>query len=93
MNGTDAKRSPGSTLKPFIYALAMDQSLIHPASVLKDAPTSFGPYSPENFDGRFIGPITAADALIRSRNVPAVSLAARLSQPSLYDFFKKCGYE
>ncbi len=91
VNGTDAKRSPGSTLKPFIYALAMDQSLIHPASILKDAPTSFGPYSPENFDGRFIGPITAADALIRSRNVPAVSLAAKLSQPSLYDFLKNAG--
>ena len=91
VNGTDAKRSPGSTLKPFIYALAMDQSLIHPASILKDAPTNFGPYSPENFDGRFIGPITAADALIRSRNVPAVSLAARLSQPSLYDFLKNAG--
>jgi penicillin-binding protein 1C len=69
----------------------MDQSLIHPASVLKDAPTSFGPYSPENFDGRFIGPITATEALIRSRNVPAVSLAARLSQPSLYDFLKNAG--
>ena len=91
VNGTDAKRSPGSTLKPFIYALAMDQSLIHPASILKDAPTSFGPYSPENFDGRFIGPIPAADALIRSRNVPAVSLAAKLSQPSLYDFLKNAG--
>jgi penicillin-binding protein 1C len=91
VNGTDAKRSPGSTLKPFIYALAMDQSLIHPASILKDAPTSFGPYSPENFDGRFIGPITAVDALIRSRNVPAVSLSAKLSQPSLYDFLKNSG--
>lgn len=88
VNGTAAKRSPGSTLKPFIYGLAMDQSLIHPASILKDAPTSFGPYSPENFDGRFIGPITAADALIRSRNIPAVSLASRLNQPSLYDFLK-----
>ncbi|MDZ4210767.1 MAG: penicillin-binding protein 1C [Methylotenera sp.] len=91
VNGTAAKRSPGSTLKPFIYGLAMDQSLIHPASVLKDAPTSFGPYSPENFDGRFIGPITATEALIRSRNVPVVSLAARLSQPSLYDFLKNAG--
>ncbi|MBC7697841.1 MAG: penicillin-binding protein 1C [Bacteroidia bacterium] len=91
VNGTAAKRSPGSTLKPFIYALAMDQSLIHPASILKDAPTSFGPYSPENFDGRFIGPITAADALIRSRNVPAVSLSAKLSKPSLYDFLKNAG--
>ena len=91
VNGTDAKRSPGSTLKPFIYALAMDQSLIHPASILKDAPTSFGPYSPENFDGRFIGPISAADALIRSRNLPALSLDAKLSKPSLYDFLKNAG--
>jgi penicillin-binding protein 1C len=91
VNGTAAKRSPGSTLKPFIYGLAMDQSLIHPATVLKDAPTSFGPYSPENFDGRFIGPITAAEALIRSRNVPAVSLSSKLRQPSLYDFLKNSG--
>lgn len=91
VNGTAAKRSPGSTLKPFIYGLAIDQSLIHPASVLKDAPTSFGPYSPENFDGRYIGPITATEALIRSRNVPAVSLSAKLSQPGLYDFLKNAG--
>ena len=91
VNGTSAKRSPGSTLKPFIYALAMDQSLIHPASILKDTPTSFGPYTPENFDGRFIGPITAQDALIRSRNLPAVSLATKLSQPSLYSFLKNAG--
>lgn len=91
VNGTSAKRSPGSTLKPFIYGLALDQSMIHPASILKDAPTSFGPYSPENFDGRFIGPVTAADALIRSRNVPAVSLAAKLNKPSLYDFLNNAG--
>ncbi len=91
VNGTLAKRSPGSTLKPFIYALAMDQGLIHPLSVLKDAPAAFGPFSPENFDGSFIGPITVRDALIRSRNVPAVSLAAKLSQPSLYDFLKRAG--
>ncbi len=91
VNGTAAKRSPGSTLKPFIYGLAMDQSLIHPASILKDAPTSFGPYSPENFDGRFIGPITATEALIRSRNVPAVRLASQLSKPSLYGLLKNAG--
>jgi penicillin-binding protein 1C len=91
VNGTLAKRSPGSTLKPFIYALAMDQGLIHPLSVLKDSPAAFGPFSPENFDGTFIGPVTARDALIRSRNVPAVGLAAKLSQPSLYDFLKRAG--
>jgi penicillin-binding protein 1C len=63
VNGTLAKRSPGSTLKPFIYALALDQGLLHPKTVLKDAPTSFGPFSPENFDNRFAGPIAAQDAL------------------------------
>ena len=88
VNGTLAKRSPGSALKPFIYALAIDQGLIHPLTVLKDAPTSFGPYSPENFDGRFVGPITATEALARSRNVPAVALSAQLTQPSLYEFLQ-----
>jgi len=91
VNGTLAKRSPGSTLKPFIYALAIDQGLIHPMTVLKDAPVSFGPFSPENFDGSFSGPITARDALIRSRNVPAVLLASRLSKPSLYEFLQDAG--
>jgi penicillin-binding protein 1C len=91
VNGTLAKRSPGSALKPFIYALAIDQGLIHGATVLKDAPTAFGPFSPENFDGTFVGPISATQALIRSRNVPAVALSARLSQPSFYGFLKSAG--
>ena len=91
VNATTAKRSPGSTLKPFIYALALDQGLLHPRSVLKDAPTAFGTYNPENFDGRFEGPITAQDALVRSRNVPAVSVSSRLSKPTLYEFLKSAG--
>ncbi|HWW79721.1 MAG TPA: penicillin-binding protein 1C, partial [Steroidobacteraceae bacterium] len=91
VNGTLAKRSPGSALKPFIYALAIDQGLIHPLTMLKDAPTSFGAYSPENFDGRFIGPISATEALIRSRNVPAVALSARLAQPNFYQFLRDAG--
>lgn len=91
VNGMLAKRSPGSALKPFIYALAIDQGLIHPRTVLKDAPVSFGPFSPENFDGQFAGPISATEALVRSRNVPAVALAARLAQPSLYQFLRSAG--
>lgn len=91
VNGTLAKRSPGSALKPFIYALAIDQGLIHPLTVLKDAPASFGPYSPENFDGRFVGPITATDALTRSRNLPAVTLSAQLSEPNLYQLLRSAG--
>lgn len=91
VDGTRARRSPGSALKPFIYGLAIDQGLIHPLSILKDAPTAFGAYSPENFDGAFMGPITAAEALVRSRNVPAVGLASRLRQPGLYGFLKRAG--
>ena len=91
VNGAAAKRSPGSTLKPFIYALAIDQGVLHPRTVLKDAPAAFGAYSPENFDGRFVGPVTAKDALIRSRNVPAVYVAAQLSQPDLYAFLEMAG--
>jgi penicillin-binding protein 1C len=91
VNGVAAKRSPGSALKPFIYALAMDQGLIHTRTMLKDAPTSFGVYSPENFDGHFVGPVSAHDALIASRNVPAVQLAARLAQPGLYQFLRSAG--
>lgn len=91
VDGVSAKRSPGSTLKPFIYGLAIDQGLIHTRSMLKDAPTAFGTYSPENFDGAFIGPVSAHDALIASRNVPAVGLASRIAQPSLYQFLKSAG--
>jgi len=91
VNGTDAKRSPGSTLKPFIYALGFDQGVLHPQTVLRDVPSSFGPYTPENFDGHFLGPVTATQALIRSRNIPAVWVASQLHQPSLYDFLREAG--
>lgn len=89
VNGCQAKRSPGSALKPFVYALSMDQGLVHPLTVLKDAPSRFGAFNPENFDGEFEGPVTAQDALIRSRNVPAVQLADRLRDPGLYDFLRQ----
>src|SRR5204862_1166053 len=91
VNGVLAKRSPGSALKPFIYGLALDQGILHPQTILRDAPTSFGPFTPENFDGRFFGPISAAEALIRSRNVPAVWVATQLKQPSLYHFLQSAG--
>src|SRR5256714_3025357 len=86
VDGTRSPRSPGSTLKPFVYALALEQGLIHPLSILADAPRSFGEYNPENFDREFLGPIRAGDALARSRNVPAVELASHLAHPTLYQF-------
>ncbi|MDR1614295.1 MAG: penicillin-binding protein 1C [Campylobacteraceae bacterium] len=89
INGFNIKRSPGSALKPFIYALAIEQGLIHPMSVLKDVSTSFSSYSPENFDNRFMGPLSASQALIRSRNIPAVYLNNRLKKPNFYAFLKQ----
>ncbi len=89
IDGSSIKRSPGSTLKPFIYGLALDQGLIHPSTVLKDVPRSFGTYNPENFDYEFMGPIRAKDALTLSRNIPAIYLAEQLSHPNLYGFLEQ----
>jgi penicillin-binding protein 1C len=91
VDGTRSPRSPGSTLKPFVYALALEQGLIHPLSILSDAPHSFADYNPENFDREFVGPIRASDALARSRNLPAVELASQLRQPTLYEFLRGAG--
>lgn len=91
VDGVRAKRSPGSALKPFIYALAMQQGLLHPRTLVRDGPAAFGDYNPENFDRGFAGPIAAEDALFRSRNIPAVWLASRLAPPGLYGFLKHAG--
>jgi len=92
VNGLRAHRSPGSALKPFIYALALDEGLIHPNTLLKDAPSSFDGYDPENFDHNFAGPIRATDALIQSRNVPAVDLESKLNtKRNLYSLLHDAG--
>ncbi len=91
VDGTLARRSPGSTLKPIIYALALEQGLIHPQTLLLDSKRSFRGYDPENFDHSFRGPIHAADALRSSRNIPAIFLASKLRNPGLYDFLLRAG--
>ncbi len=89
IDGTLARRSPGSTLKPLIYALALQQGLIHPQTLLMDTPRSFSGYDPENFDRSFRGPIPAHEALRASRNVPALSLANRLAHPDLFELLRQ----
>lgn len=93
VNGAQARRSPGSTLKPFLYGLAIDQGVIHPLSVLRDMPTAFGYFQPENFDGKYAGPLPAADALVRSRNVPAVWVGSQLGRPTLHDLLREAGVQ
>ena len=91
VNGTASRRSPGSTLKPFIYALALDQGLIHPEKMLKDTPVGFSEYTPDNFRGEFKGPVKAWFALVDSRNIPAVQLARDIHNPDLYDLLQAAG--
>jgi penicillin-binding protein 1C len=67
-------RSPGSTLKPFLDALALDQGVIWPETLLLDVPTRFGRYTPENFAGTYAGLVSAEAALAQSLNVPFVRL-------------------
>ena len=91
INGTLASRSPGSTLKPFVYALGIEQGLITPETLLFDVPVTYSGYEPVNYDGTYNGYVTARQALARSLNVPAVNLHARLKNRTLHAFLKQAG--
>jgi penicillin-binding protein 1C len=75
---TARPRSPGSALKPFIYGLAFDDLILHPSTMMEDAPMNFGDYAPRDFEGAFQGAVTARDALRMSLNVPAVMVLDRI---------------
>jgi penicillin-binding protein 1C len=75
---TSAVRSPGSTLKPFIYGLGFEDGLIHPDTLVEDRPVRFGGYAPENFDLTFQGTVTVRRALQLSLNVPAVAVLDKI---------------
>src|SRR6185295_14802258 len=88
-------RQPGSALKPFLYALALDRGFTA-ATVLPDVPRAFatatGSYQPKNYDRKFRGPIRAREALASSYNVPAVDLASRVSVGSLLNTLLAAGF-
>jgi penicillin-binding protein 1C len=71
-------RSPGSSLKPFIYGLAFDDFILHPSTMMEDQAVTFGDYAPRDFSGAFQGAVTARDALRMSLNVPAVMVLDRI---------------
>lgn len=85
VNGAVARRSPGSTLKPFLFAMAMDTGRVIPATYLLDVPTDFSGYVAENYDEQYRGRVTVREALILSLNACAVRL---LSEVGLADFHK-----
>ena len=72
---TRAWRSPGSTLKPFVYGLAFDLGIAHPETLIEDRPAAFGRWQPQNFDHRYRGTVSLRDALVWSLNIPVVRLA------------------
>ena len=86
-----ALRSPGSTLKPFIYGLAFEDGLAHPETLVDDRPIRFGLYKPENFDEAFQGTVTMRRALQQSLNVPAVMLLNALGPNRLIARMKNAG--
>ena len=88
---TRAVRSPGSTLKPFIYGLAFEDGFVHPESLIDDRPIRFGSYAPENFDMTFQGTVPVRKALQLSLNVPAIELLDRVGASRLSSRLKQAG--
>ncbi|WP_375447471.1 penicillin-binding protein 1C [uncultured Fibrella sp.] len=97
VDGVKAVRSPGSALKPLLYALAFDRGLITPKAKLNDVPTNFGTssgsYEPDNYDRHFNGPVTAEFALANSLNIPAVKLLRDISTPAFVGTLRQAGFQ
>lgn len=86
---TQAQRSPGSTLKPFIYALALDRGVIKPSGILADLPE--GAPGISNADGHFLGPMLPRQALANSRNIPAIRLVRDIGLETSFRFLRGLG--
>lgn len=93
VDGIRAVRSPGSTLKPLLYAIAFDKGMITPKSAINDVPTNFGGFEPENFDRRFNGKVTIEFALANSLNIPAVKVLKELTPSVLIGYLKKADFQ
>jgi len=89
VDGVKAIRSPGSTLKPFLYGLALDKGLLTRRTAIEDVPVNYDGYSPTNFDERYDGLVTMSNALARSLNVPAVSTLAKVGMPSFLELLQR----
>ncbi|ACT95107.1 penicillin-binding protein 1C [Dyadobacter fermentans] len=93
VDGVRAVRSPGSTLKPLLYAAAFDAGMITPKSVLNDVPGNFSGYEPENFDKHFNGAVTTEFALANSLNIPAVKVLKEIGTPALIAKLRKARFK
>ncbi|MCP4934651.1 MAG: penicillin-binding protein 1C [bacterium] len=88
-----AVRSPGSSLKPFIYGLAFEEGLAHPQTLIDDVPTRFGQYKPKNFDDSWSGTLSVAKALQLSLNIPAVKILDKVGPTRMLARFRQIGVD
>lgn len=87
-----APRSPGSTLKPLLYASLLSEGSMLPRQLIPDVPTQIGGYTPQNFDLGYDGAVPANRALARSLNIPAVKMLQQFKYQHFYDVLKQCGF-
>ncbi len=87
-----APRSPGSTLKPLLYASLLTEGILLPTQLIPDVPTQIGGYTPQNFDLGYDGAVPADKALSRSLNIPAVKMLQQYKYQRFYDVLKRCGF-
>lgn len=87
-----SQRSPGSTLKPLLYASLLTEGTMLPQQLIPDIPTQIGGYTPQNFDLGFDGAVPANKALSRSLNIPAVKMLQQFKYQKFYDVLKQCGF-
>lgn len=90
---TQAVRSPGSLLKPLVYALAFDEGLAHPETLIDDQPMDFAGYRPQNFDRRFRGTLRVREALVQSLNLPVVALTDAMGPARLIAGLRRAGVD
>jgi len=95
---TQARRQPGSSFKPIVYATAMELGGMHQGTIVVDAPATFEtrgqpPYEPRNWDDRFLGPLTVREAMNQSRNIPAVKALEAASAQAVAERARELGYD
>ena len=88
---TQALRSPGSTLKPFIYGIGFEDGFIHPQTLIDDRPQRYGGYAPRNFNFSFAGTVSVRQALQQSLNMPAIAILDRVGAPRLMARLEQAG--
>ena len=93
VNGASAIRQPGSTLKPLLYGLSMDEGLLTPKQIINDVAVNYQGYTPENFDRKFNGHVTMEYALEHSLNIPAVRSLQALGKDRLVQALAICGFQ